>query len=348
MNATASSPSRGSADLRAGDLVPLWEVAANLVRAEPAPSCAPWHWDYAKSVRPALVDAGESISPEEAERRVLLLANPSLPHPATTSTLGAGFQLINGGEVADSHRHTQAALRVVIEGDGAYTSVNGERFTMERGDLILTPSWTWHDHEKTSRGPMIWLDGLDVPLMNKLSVSFYEEFPGGQVSRSRPDDFSQASYGQGLVPLDVRFANQAPLNHSAPQLRYPYVHSRHALSLMSKAGPPEAAQGFKLRYVNAVTGGHVLAAIAAFLRFLPKGFASRPKRQTDAEIFVVLEGSGETVIGDHMFRWRENDVFVAPNWMWRHHVADADAVLFSFSDRALHEALGIWREEIRA
>ncbi len=335
-------------DLRAANLVPLWEVAANLVRTEPMPSCAPFLWEYSKSVRPALIEAGETISPEEAERRVLLLANPSLPNPAATSTLGAGFQMIKGGEIAESHRHTQAALRVVIEGNGAFTSVNGERFTMERGDLILTPSWTWHDHEKESGGPMIWFDGIDVPLMSKLSVSFYEEFQGGQVARSRPDNFSQSSYGHGLVPLDARFVNQAPLNHSAPQLRYPYIQARHALLLMQKGGAADASQGFKLRYANSATGGHVLPTIAAFLQLLPQGFTSRPKRQTDSEIFVVLEGSGCTHVGDQVFRWRENDVFVAPNWMWRHHVADTDAVLFSYSERALHETLGIWCEEIRA
>lgn len=348
MNVNVPPVSERFAHLRTANLVPLWEVVANLVQSEPLPSCMPCHWDYAGSVRPAMIEAGEKISAEEAERRVLVLANPSLPRPVTTPTLAAGFQMIKGGELADSHRHTQAALRVVIEGDGAYTAVNGERFAMERGDLILTPSWTWHDHEKISDGPMIWFDGLDVPLMGQLSVSFYEEFHGRRVPKSRPNGFSQESYGHGLTPLDARFASHVSAAHSAPQLRFPYCEARNVLALMGKAGSPDATDGHKLRYTNSATGGHVLPSIGAFLQLLPKGFASRSKRQTDSEIFVVLEGEGTTRIGDQTYRWRENDVFVAPNWMWRNHVAETDAVLFSFSDRALHESLGIWREEIGA
>ena len=332
--------------LRDHQLVPLWDVVKDLVPTEPKPSCAAWHWDYANSIRPAMIAAGELISPEEAERRVLLLANPSIANPATTPTLGAGIQMIKGGEIAYSHRHAQAALRLVIEGEGAYTAVNGERLPMKRGDLILTPSWSWHDHEKVSDGPMIWLDGLDVPLMRQLSISFYEELHNRQVARSRPDGFSQASFGRGLTPVDPRFASHVPANISAPQLRYPYQDAREALTLMAQAAPPDPKTGYMLRYTNTVTGGHILPTIGAFLRMLPKGFVPQRSRRTDAEIVLVLEGSGESQIGDRAFAWRENDIFVVPNWTWCSHTIKSDAVLFTFSDRALHEAIGVWREEI--
>lgn len=345
MTAPIADPVGPLANLRAHHLVPLWEVATSLVSTEPKPSCAAYHWDYVNTIRPAMIAAGESISPEEAERRVLLLANPLLQRPATTATVAAGIQMINGGEVAHSHRHTQAALRVVIEGEGAYTAVNGERFPMKRGDLILTPSWTWHDHEKASDGPMIWLDGLDVPLMGHLSVSFYEEMHNQQVARSRPDGFSQSSFGRGLTPLDDRFRSHVPASLSAPQLRYPYEAAREVLSLMCGASDPDPRDGYTLRYTNSVTGGHILPTIGAFLKLLPKGFASRAKRRTDAQIFLALEGSGESRIGDQTFSWRENDIFVVPNWTWYSHAVGEDAVLFSFSDCALQETIGIWREE---
>ncbi|MGO4126919.1 cupin domain-containing protein [Inquilinus sp. YAF38] len=344
MDTSPASSAGHFAHLRAANLIPLWEVASSLVPTEPRPSCAPCLWEYEKVIRPAMLDAG-TISAEEAERRVLLLANPSLPRPATTSTLGAGFQLIIGGEVADSHRHTQAALRVVIEGQGAYTAVNGECLTMERGDLILTPSWAWHDHEKTSDGPMIWLDGLDVPLLNQLHVTFYEDLHGRQFPQSRPAGFSEATFGRGVTPVDARFGSHAATSGSAPQLRYPYGNARTALSMMESAAGPDPTDGYKLRYSNTMTGGHVLPTIGAFLQLLPAGFASRPKRQTDAEIFVVLEGSGTTIVGGQELHWRENDVFVVPNWTWRHHVSERDSVLFSFSDCAMQQALGIWRDE---
>jgi gentisate 1,2-dioxygenase len=253
--------------------------------------------------------------------------------------------MIKGGEIAYSHRHTQAALRVVIEGEGAYTAVNGERFPMQRGDLILTPSWSWHDHEKVSDGPMIWLDGLDVPLMRQLSLSFFEELHDRQVARSRPDGFSLASFGRGMTPVDGRFGSHVPVNIAAPQLRFPYQDARGALALMANSAPPDPNTGYMLRYTNSATGGHILPTISAFLRLLPQGFASRRSRRTDAEILLVLEGSGESRIGDRTFAWRENDILVVPNWTWYSHVSRNDAVLFSFSDRALHEAIGVWREQ---
>ncbi len=286
-----------------------------------------------------------TISTEEAERRVLLLANPSLPRPATTSTLGAGFQMILGGEIADSHRHTQAALRVVIEGQGAYTAVNGERLTMERGDLILTPSWTWHDHEKTSDGPMIWLDGLDVPLLNQLHVTFYEDLHGRQFPQSRPPGFSEATFGHGVTPVDARFGSHAAASGSAPQLRYPYGNARTGLSMMESAAGPIRRTGTSCAIRTLRPAAMFCRRSAPSFNCCQSGFASRPKRQTDAEIFVVIEGSGTTIVGGQELHWRENDVFVIPNWTWRHHVSEKHSVLFSFSDCAMQQALGIWRDE---
>jgi gentisate 1,2-dioxygenase len=60
---------------------------------------------------------------------------------------------------------------------------------------------------------------------------------------------------------------------------------------------------------------------------------------------VVLEGKGHSQVGDSSFDWAENDVFVAPSWTLQQHRAESEAVLFSFSDRAAQEKLGIWREK---
>jgi hypothetical protein len=78
---------------------------------------------------------GTLITAREAERRVLVLENPGLRGASSiTRTLYAGLQLILPGEVAPSHRHTQSALRFVLEGKGAYTAVDGERASMHPGD----------------------------------------------------------------------------------------------------------------------------------------------------------------------------------------------------------------------
>lgn len=340
----------GSAEgegLRAAHLVPLWEVVANLVQPEPDPSCAPCHWNYADAVRPALLRAGETVLGADADRRVLLLANPSLSRPVTTTTLAAGFQMILPGELAESHRHVQSALRLVVEGQGAYTAVNGERLNMERGDLILTPSWSWHDHEQLGQGPMIWFDGLDVPLMQQLSISFYEEFYGKQVPQSRPNGFSERCFGHGFLPMMPQLVPQVDPNFSAPALRFPYQQAREALNMIARAATP-SPDGYCLRYSNTTTGGHVLPTIGAFLHELPAGFETHMRRQTDSEIFLVLEGSGSTELEGRTYHWRENDVFVVPNWTWRKLKSDHGAVLFSFSDRALQERIGVWRQQTQA
>ncbi len=156
------------------NLTPLWEVLHALVPQQPASPCVPALWRY-DEVRPFLMRAGEAITAEEAVRRVLILENPALRgQSAVTQSLYAGLQLILPGEVAPCHRHTQSALRFIVEGSGAYTAVDGERTTMQPGDFIITPSWTWHDHGHEGSGPVVWLDGLDIPMVRFLDAGFAE------------------------------------------------------------------------------------------------------------------------------------------------------------------------------
>jgi gentisate 1,2-dioxygenase len=106
------------------------------------------------------------------------LANMRQPKdaPYTTDTLYAGLQLVMPNEVAPAHRHTAFAMRFIIEGNGGFTAVHGRRIKMQRGDVILTPTWNWHDHGKDGSGPMIWLDGLDLPNFVHFPVHFVEHF----------------------------------------------------------------------------------------------------------------------------------------------------------------------------
>src|ERR1700732_5098350 len=120
----------------------LWEVLGDIVTPEPRPACAPALWRY-EEVRPLLMEAGKRITAKEAERRVLMLQNPGIRGKSQiTHSLYAGIQSVLPGEVAPTHRHVAAALRFVIESDRGYTAVDGERTTMQPGDLILTPWWT--------------------------------------------------------------------------------------------------------------------------------------------------------------------------------------------------------------
>src|SRR5437867_3637450 len=157
---------------------PLWDVLGDIVPPKPRPACVASVWRY-EELRQLLMEAGTLITAQEAERRVLILENPGLRGASRiTQSLYAGLQLILPGEVAPSHRHTASALRLVIEGQGAYTAVNGERTTMRPGDLILTPSWTYHDHGNPGQTPVVWMDGLDIPIVNTFDTAFAEHYPG--------------------------------------------------------------------------------------------------------------------------------------------------------------------------
>jgi len=321
-------------------MAPLWESLHQLVPPQPAPKYQAAHWDYDK-VRPFLMESGALITAKEAVRRVLILENPAMPGSACiTPTLYAGLQLILPGEVAPSHRHTQSALRFIVEGEGAYTAVDGERTIMHEGDFVITPTWTWHDHGNESSKPMVWLDGLDIPMVAMFNAGFAENGAEDEQAITAPTGTSDAKFASGLLPVDWR-----PARQTSPIFNYPYARTREALEGLAKAGPPDACHGYKLRYVNPASGGAPIATMGTFMQLLPKGFASAPYRSTDGTVFSVVEGEGESRIGGTVMRWKKRDHFVVPSWATVEHRADSDAVLFSFSDRPVQEKLDLWRED---
>ena len=309
--------------LRAKNAAPLWEVLSDLVTPQPNPRCVPALWKY-REMRPLLMESGGLITAQEAERRVLILENPGLPGSSQiTQSLYAGLQLVLPGETAPTHRHTPSALRFVMESDGGgFTAVDGEKTAMHPGDFIVTPAWTYHDHGNDGADPVVWMDVLDLPIVNMLDAGFAEHRP------------------QHMQPV-TRLAGDA----RAPTFSYPYARSREGLERKRHNGPPHPCHGFKIRYVNPATGGSPMPAIGTFLQLLPEGFAGAAHRSTDSTIFCVVEGQGRTRIGDTAFSWQRHDIFIAPSWMPVAHEAGTDAVLFSASDRPLQQMLGIWREE---
>jgi gentisate 1,2-dioxygenase len=322
---------------------PLWEVLNRLVLPEPRPVTVPTLWKY-DELRPLIMEGGRLITAKEAERRVLILENPGLRGMSQiTQSLYAGLQLILPGETAPTHRHAASALRFIVEGSGAYTAVDGERTTMRPGDFILTPSWTFHDHGNPGGEPVVWLDGLDVPIVNMLDTSFAEHHPQETQPVSKREGDALARYGANLLPVEYK-----PETLSAPVFVYPYSRSRDALEQLYRNGPLHACHGTKVQYVNPATGGYPMPTIAAFLQYLPKGFKGEAYRGTDATIYSVVEGRGKSRIGSETFAWGPRDIFVVPSWVPVSHEAGEDSVLFSFSDRAAQKALGLWREQAPA
>src|SRR6478736_7813157 len=176
------------------NLAPLWEVLHNLIPNEPATPAKPALWRY-RDARPYLMEAGKLITAKEAVRRVLILENPGMRgESCATQSLYAGLQLILPGEIAPSHRHSQSALRFIVEGSGAYTAVDGERTIMKPGDFIITPSWTWHDHGNPGDTPVVWLDGLDIPMIRFFDAGFAENGTARSQQVTRKEGTSLARF----------------------------------------------------------------------------------------------------------------------------------------------------------
>lgn len=319
---------------------PLWSVMARLVTPFPQPLSVPARWDYSR-MRELLLEAGDLITAQEAERRVLILENPGIRGMSQiTQSLYAGLQMILPGEVAPSHRHAASALRFVIEGAGGYTAVDGERIFMEPGDFIITPSWTFHDHGNKGNKPVIWLDGLDVPIVNLFDTSFAQAYPEKEQKIVRPEGDARARYGVGLLPLEHK-----PTGLSSPVFHYPYKVAKASLDALHDNGSIDPCHGVKLQYVNPETGGHTMPTMAAYIQKLGAGFSTQEYRSTDAGVLCVKEGRGHSVVADVIIKWGPGDVFVIPSWAKVTHHADTESVIFSFSDRAAQQKLGLWREE---
>jgi gentisate 1,2-dioxygenase len=340
-NETGSRLQALYAEMAPRHLFPLWEVLASLVTPSPRSPVVPHLWSFA-AARAYLLRAGELISAEQAERRVLILENPGLPSSsAITTSLYAGLQLILPGEVAPCHRHTQGALRFVMEGDGAFTALDGERAVMRPFDLVLTPNWQWHDHGNESGRPMIWLDGLDIPTVRHFAASFAEKLPDGAMAHPPAAPSTAALHGRNLRPMAARAARR-PAHQ--PLFHYPHAEWRDSLAVMARGGAPDPHLGHALEFANPADGGPVMPTIAAHVRLLPEGFCTRPRRATDATIFVVVEGGGVARIDGAPLALAPRDLFVVPSWAELVLEAGQETVLFGFSDAAAQRALGLWRE----
>jgi gentisate 1,2-dioxygenase len=334
-------------ELRQLWLKPLWLVLSDAFTAEPNTRIVPHLWKWA-DVRPRILEAGRRISAEEAERRVLMYLNPGLNGaPGATQTLFSGIQLIMPGEIAPTHRHVPSALRVVVEGNGAYTTVSGEKTLMRPGDFVTTPNWAWHDHGNETSEPMLWLDGLDMPFVLALNAMFYEELGDGYQRQPvvKELDDSQQRYNRGFRPHDDRFSG----NYS-PILNYRYVDVRETLELMQRAGDASSdTEGVMLDYVNPLTGGPTLPTLDAHAQLIRPGEHTRAVRDTASRIYHVLDGHGVSTIGGVRLEWRKGDTFCAPTWAWREHeVADGEGpgVLFSFDDGPIQRPFSLYRRQV--
>ena len=328
------------AAMQAAGVAPLWPMMRNVLpHGAPAPVTQTGHWTYS-SVRPLLLQAGELTPVEKAERRVLVLSDPGRGTGAmqATSTIYLGMQLLLPGEKAPAHMHTPSAARIIVEGSGAFTVVDGERLPMQEGDLVLTPGGEWHDHGHDGDAPVIWLDALDLPLFVYLEGSSAVE-GDLQAQRNRPDA-SQVEYlSAGLAPS--RSTSQ-PRRY--PMMRYPWQRTEAALREMAWFGDADLPE---LDYVNPETGADVLPTMGFTAMMLPEGSVSAPPRRSCSSAFHVIRGKGRTRIDGKTVEWGDKDTFSVPVFAAVEHEADTEAFLVRVHDRPLQEKLGYYEERPR-
>jgi gentisate 1,2-dioxygenase len=295
------------------DLTPGWVPRKKpILWPEPKSEFIPAHWSY-QEAKAALDAAGRLIDVSLAERRNLVMRNPAPgTNYETTRTLVCAYQMIRPGEAAPTHRHSSHALRVIIDGKGSFSTVNGEKMPMETGDVVLTPGWCWHGHGHDGDQPAYWFDGLDVPLTHLLEPMFFQEHPDKHQKVER------------LVTTS------------------PFRFTREAIARSLDAAKPDP-DGFHGRRITLAAPDMPPMGLA--MERLESGTTTRRHRSTANTIFLAVEGAGESVIGDKRFSWRPGDTFVAPSWTRIEHRATGDATLFVLSDEPLLRFSGYYRRE---
>jgi gentisate 1,2-dioxygenase len=315
-----------------------WQLGLESYAAYPETTVQPCLWKW-KDLYESLVRAGEVVSLEQAERRTVRLLNPALrDRQATTHTIQFSFQYVKSGEHARPHRHTAAAFRFILKGSGAYTTVNGQKCVMEEGDLILTPQLSWHDHTNDSGKPIVWLDGLDIPLVQSLQQLLFEPYPGNAQPIEKTSDELALSYGHS-PPAGER---------AADFFHYRWSDSDRSLHRLVEAGAPDHFDGYLFEYRSPTTAGPTMPTIQCALSLLRPGQGTQAHRHTSTVIYHAFRGRGSSFVGDERFDWEAGDSFVVPLWYPHRHVnvtTSEEAILFSMSDAPVLKSLGLYREE---
>lgn len=343
------------------NLIEFWKLRADIELPQPRNRAVPFLWRW-RDIEPRLLAAAEIVPIEDCERRALLLSNPGLGgKPYATDTLLGAYSLYNPGEEAPVHRHTPSASRFVLESDGGgFTTVEGEKCRMNRGDLVITPAGTWHDHGNEGKEPLIWVDILNVPLVENLNATMFEfdyteqdpqsntgdPVPKPIQSISEPADHSENLYGAGgIVPLFA--SHERGITDHSPMFIYRWENTRAALQRMRDyEGDPH--DGIIVEYTNPATGESVMPTMSFRSQLLRPEEHTLAHRHMSSALYCVLEGSGYSLVDGTKLEWSRNDVFAIPGWTWHEHVnasANADAILYSVSDEPTYKKLGLFREE---
>ena len=321
MSTLSTTTSRDAfvSSLSAAGLDAPWMEPGPLIRPKAsAMQARVWRW---ADIEPLVRRTPDFMAPGRgAERRIVRLDNPGVPERTAGHTISVAVQYLLPGEVAPAHRHTPNAIRFMLHGEGAYTTIEGDKFVMRRGDLVVTPSMTWHDHGNEGPAPVLWTDALDSPVVRYLENLALEPYAGEtQPVRSGP-----------------------PARH----LHYRWA-TAYAELLRRSAGESDPFDDVIMEYVDPATGCSVVPALGCYLQLLRPGVRTRAHRETSSAVYHVVAGGGVTEIDGVRHDWAEGDFFAIPPRALHAHanLGSVPAILYSVQDLPLLRALGLYRTE---
>ncbi|MDT8912383.1 cupin domain-containing protein [Amycolatopsis sp. PS_44_ISF1] len=311
-------------------VVGRWSSANENLPWRPEPRSTPQHWDY-RTLRALALEATGFVRGEAGALRVLTLLNSGHPElEATAGHLYSGLQVLVPGEDMHSHRHSPTAVRFVHESDGGWTAVDGERMPVGPGDVVLTPALKWHEHGNGGRGPVVWQDCTDDPLVTALAASHFELFP----VRSH---LAPAGTGDPAPVLP------AVEGHEAGTLLHRWQHVRAALADLGAAGRGWA----ELRLGGPHGAPDLSPTVAARFLAVEPGTTTPARRHTGAAVLIVAAGAVTVVVGETTFAARRGDTVAVPSWAWWSlgNAGAEPAVVFAYDETPLMRGAGLHRTE---
>jgi gentisate 1,2-dioxygenase len=186
---------------------------------------------------------------------------------------------------------------------------------------------------------MLWLDGLDFPLVHALHQVMQQRYPERrqpiETNSEQVTDRLGVSLRHGMTVTEVFHYKW---RDTEPMLR--------ALAQSSTAR--DRFDGYRLEYRNPQTGGPTMPTIQCAVQLLTPADQTETHRHTSTVIYHVFRGQGATEIGTRRFDWQQGDSFVVPLWYAHRHLnrsSSDEAMLFSMSDAPVLRALDLYREE---
>ena len=250
-------------------------------------------------------------------------------------------QILMPGERTQAHRNLRSETRLVCEAPKEAIFVcEYESYPMERGDVVISPAWTFHDHWNQGTTPAIWVDGYDNGYNPNVNVD--ERLPEDDPYE---DIKKPAGYGQRTLGHARRITDESPF--PLPPIRYRWKETESALMALRKNRESDPYDGILVMLASPVDGGPTLPTIAWQAQLLSSRQKTLPHRHNSTIFYFAFEAEGVVVIEGERLEYHKGDIFAVPAWKWHHHEngREGDSILFSIDDWPAMKKLGFYMHE---